>query len=619
MKWLNRLPWTWGSLDTLAPAVARRTKATAAPRRQGVVLRLEQLESREVFATFAVNTLVDDANSHDVNPGDGVALDANGNASLRAAIEESNALAGADDITLPSSVSGQTITLTQGELLVTDDVTIGPAGAGELSILSGGGTQRVFNVGPSGRLTLNDLTVQDGHVGTDGGGLYVEGVAILNGVALLNNQAAGDGGGVFVADGGELQATNLYASGNAALGEGGAVAIGQGGTGEISSSVVAGNTAADGGGLAEQPGGDLLVFSSSVFGNTATDPGGDPDVSEEGGHVGVPNNPVAPITGTVWYDLDGDGVRDPDEPVAAGVPVYLLRDGAIVGSTVTDADGVYVFDAPIYDTIHETNFTYQILVDSLGNVFTGQNVGDDATDSDVDGGGLSGPITFIVEGGGFGYVDAGLIPVTPPDDGPDEVPFNLPPFFLVPGTNNVNPLAAPFYTQPELALPFVSRGGDRIGAYVHVYKVEQVGAQSIVKRVLTMPMSTTDPTEIQGLLGTVPPGKYRITLEARQAELTVWEGLLPAGQLAIRQGIDKVLKAIQSQADSQEALRELLPTAAPGSDVAQDQKAERLRRWFDGPSAPPTGSESNVVPEVPPRAASKPAPPTGGESTIPQE
>lgn len=616
MKWLNRLPWTWGALDTLTPVLARRAKGLAIPRRQGVVLGLEQLESREVFATFAVDTLVDDANSHDVNPGDGVALDGNGNTSLRAAMEEANALSGADSITLPSSPGGQTITLTQGELTVGDDVTIGPAVTGETSIVDGGGSSRAFNVQPGATLTLNDLTVQNGHSAGDGGGLYVAGAAILNNVDLLNNVAAGNGGGVYVADGGDLQVVGMYATGNTAKGEGGAVAIGDGGTGVITNGIVTGNTAADGGGLAEMVGGDMQVFSSSVFLNNATDPNGDPDVSEEGGQT---TTPTAPVTGTVWYDLNGNGVRDPGEPGAAGVPVYLLHNGVIVASSVTDANGLYSFDAPIYDTVNETNFTYQVLVDGLGNAFTAQDVGSDWTDSDVDGGGLSGPITFIVEGGGFGYVDAGLIPVTPPSDGPDEVPFNLPPFFLVPATNQVNPLALPFYTQPELATPFISRGGDRIGAYVHVYKVEQVGAQSIIKRVLTMPMSTTDPTEIQGLLGTVPPGKYRITLEARQAELTVWEGMLPAGQLAIRQGIDKVLKAIHSQADQQEALRELLPTAAPGSDVAQDQKAERLRRWFDGPMAPPTGPETNVVPEVTPRSASKPAPPTGGESTIPQE
>ncbi|MEM9056170.1 MAG: DUF4347 domain-containing protein, partial [Pseudomonadota bacterium] len=52
-----------------------------------------------VLAAFVVNTQADTV---DINPGDGVALDAFGNTSLRAAIMESNALAGADFIQLPA-------------------------------------------------------------------------------------------------------------------------------------------------------------------------------------------------------------------------------------------------------------------------------------------------------------------------------------------------------------------------------------------------------------------------------------------------------------------------------------------------------------------------------------
>ena len=47
-----------------------------------------------VLATFNVNTTNDTA---DANPGDGLARDASGNTSLRAAIMEANALGGADD------------------------------------------------------------------------------------------------------------------------------------------------------------------------------------------------------------------------------------------------------------------------------------------------------------------------------------------------------------------------------------------------------------------------------------------------------------------------------------------------------------------------------------------
>ena len=48
---------------------------------------------------FVVNSNADDAQAHDANAGDGVCADARGNCTLRAAIEEANAHAGADTIT----------------------------------------------------------------------------------------------------------------------------------------------------------------------------------------------------------------------------------------------------------------------------------------------------------------------------------------------------------------------------------------------------------------------------------------------------------------------------------------------------------------------------------------
>ncbi len=54
-------------------------------------------------ANFTVNIAADDADAHDANPGDGVCSDALGDCTLRAAIEEANALAGADVILFAST------------------------------------------------------------------------------------------------------------------------------------------------------------------------------------------------------------------------------------------------------------------------------------------------------------------------------------------------------------------------------------------------------------------------------------------------------------------------------------------------------------------------------------
>ncbi|MBN1138453.1 MAG: right-handed parallel beta-helix repeat-containing protein [Anaerolineae bacterium] len=55
-------------------------------------------------AGFVVNHHSDDANAHDTNPGDGSCLDALGRCTLRAALEEANAYAGADTITFANGM-----------------------------------------------------------------------------------------------------------------------------------------------------------------------------------------------------------------------------------------------------------------------------------------------------------------------------------------------------------------------------------------------------------------------------------------------------------------------------------------------------------------------------------
>ncbi len=56
------------------------------------------------MTTFTVNSNADDSSAHDVSPGDGVCADTLGRCTLRAALEEANAHAGADAITFASGM-----------------------------------------------------------------------------------------------------------------------------------------------------------------------------------------------------------------------------------------------------------------------------------------------------------------------------------------------------------------------------------------------------------------------------------------------------------------------------------------------------------------------------------
>ena len=81
-------------------------------------LQCEALEDRRVLATFTVTDLGD---TSDANAGDGTCADAGGNCTLRAALEEANALAGDDNVDF--SVAGS-ILLSNGALEITSNVSV---------------------------------------------------------------------------------------------------------------------------------------------------------------------------------------------------------------------------------------------------------------------------------------------------------------------------------------------------------------------------------------------------------------------------------------------------------------------------------------------------------------
>jgi hypothetical protein len=97
-----------------------------APRRSRAVPRVRFLEDRTLPSTFVVTNLLD-----------------SGPGSLRYEIQLANANPGADTINFKKGLTG-TITLTSGELDITDSLTINGPGTNKLSA-SGGGTSRVFD------------------------------------------------------------------------------------------------------------------------------------------------------------------------------------------------------------------------------------------------------------------------------------------------------------------------------------------------------------------------------------------------------------------------------------------------------------------------------------------
>ncbi len=220
------------------------------------------LEPRDVPALFTVmNT-----------------LDA-GVGSLRQAVLDANALAGADTIQFSALFdTPQIINLTSGELPVTDSVQVtGPANAALITV-SGGGSSRVFNVNGPGTLSvsMSGITIANGKAVDNGGGIYVDDESLtLTNVVLNGNSAPTNGGAVFVnVAAGSLTAADCQFTNNSAK-YGGAIARTTNGSVSLTRCSLTGNNAIFGdGGAIYMNQGSLTVVSSLIANNTAANNGG---------------------------------------------------------------------------------------------------------------------------------------------------------------------------------------------------------------------------------------------------------------------------------------------------------------------------------------------------------
>jgi hypothetical protein len=153
---------------------------------------LETLEPRELLTTFTVTTPLDDSTTDT-------------GTSLREAIAAANANPGPDTIQFSSALAGQSIRLSQGELTISDPVSIVGVGATQ-TIIDAQLTSRVFSLTASaGNVTFDGVTIKGGRTTTSGGtgaGITSQsgGVLTIKNSSINGNATFGvygQGGGIF--------------------------------------------------------------------------------------------------------------------------------------------------------------------------------------------------------------------------------------------------------------------------------------------------------------------------------------------------------------------------------------------------------------------------------------
>ena len=247
-------------------------------------------------ATFIVDTTAD---AVDAAPGDGACATGAGTCTLRAAIQEANALAGRDtvmlaDLTYTLAIApAAPLDETTGDLDIRDglDLVGGPAGG---TIVDGNRLDRIFLVGAGVAVTITGVTIENGFVppiGEGGGAILNLGDLTLTDGAVLSS-STDLGGGIFNAAGSVLTLDGCSIRDNQADDAGGGIR--NEGTVRVAASEVFNNTGGrDGGGVANA--GELAVSGSTIIGNRAVGRGTLPG---DGGGLANELVGVATITDT---------------------------------------------------------------------------------------------------------------------------------------------------------------------------------------------------------------------------------------------------------------------------------------------------------------------------------
>jgi len=260
----------------------------------------------------------------DVSPGDRICADASGRCTLRAAVQESNALSGADIIILPSGTYTLSIpgnaehAAVTGDLDLLSSITVRGQGA-DRTIIDAGGIDRAFEAINAGTVVIENLTIENGVAGANTPGYFAfnTGGAIstvgnsstltLNDVVLRNNQAVSGGGLYNVYSTVVINNSVLYDN-TATTGSGGGIAEGLAAYTRLYNVTLSGNRAAQNGGGMITSNNTAQLYNVTITGNLA-----DSDANGTGNGGGLANGiTAATVRNSIVAGNSDSGGEAPD-------------------------------------------------------------------------------------------------------------------------------------------------------------------------------------------------------------------------------------------------------------------------------------------------------------------
>ncbi len=238
--------------------------------------------------------------------------------SLRAAIAQ---VPTGTTLTFASNLSGSTITLTNGELVLNRNLTIDASALRNGIAINGNNAKRIFQVAAGNTCTLTGLIITNGNSGgSPGGGIENDGTLTLNQCTVVSNTTIGLGGGAY--NSGSLTVNNCTFAGNSSASlhyEGGA--IDSYGTLTVNQSTFTANSANGGGAIFAEFGSTLTVKASTIVSNVAFCCGGGVTLYATNGGQVVVDSIVAGNGNSDFYFGIGASFTESNHILTAGNPL----------------------------------------------------------------------------------------------------------------------------------------------------------------------------------------------------------------------------------------------------------------------------------------------------------